>query len=71
MNRKMETQKDFNGLTVNERLFVAGLLERFDDAAREGKRDAMISMLKRVALSESYAARWVDTLLGDDTFFYR
>ena len=31
----------------------------------------MIAMLRKVALPEQYAAQWVDTLLGDSTFFYR
>jgi hypothetical protein len=70
MSRKIETPKDYSGLTVNERLFVSGMLDQFDDAARKRNRETMISMLQRVALPESYAARWVDTLLGDDTFFY-
>ena len=71
MNRKIESAKNYSGLTVNERLFVSGMLDQFYAAARDGKRETMISMLKRVALTESYAVRWVDTLLGDNTFFYR
>jgi len=70
MGKKVEAKKDYNGLTVNERLHVSGLLERFDAAARGRNRKRMIAMLKRVALPEPYAVHWVDTLLGDTTFFY-
>ena len=62
---------DFNGMTVNERLALSGMLEKFDAAARSRQRAAMIAILKRVELSDDYAAQWVDTLLGDTTFFYR
>ncbi len=71
MNRKSDAKQDYNGLTVNERLYTAGLLKRFDAAARRGNRTNMISMLKQVALPENYAAKWVDAQLGDQTFFYR
>jgi hypothetical protein len=70
MSRKNETKKNFNGLTVNERLHLAGLLKRFDAAARRRNRVKMMTLLKQVALPESYAAKWVDAMLGDQTFFY-
>lgn len=38
----------FAGMTVNERLFVAGILDQFDDAARRRDRQAMLAYLKRV-----------------------
>jgi hypothetical protein len=71
MTKKSETKKDYTGLTVNERLMVSGLLSKFDAAARKRNRESMIAMLRKVALPEQYAAKWVDTLLGDSTFFYR
>lgn len=58
-------------MTVNERLFVSGLLERFRNAARRGNRRGMISMLKRLSVSDKYAAQWVDAMLGDSKAFYR
>jgi hypothetical protein len=70
MNKKSET-KNYSGLTVNERLHLAGLLKRFDAAARLRNRNKMMMLLKQVALPENYAAKWVDALLGDQTFFYR
>jgi hypothetical protein len=35
---------NFAGMTVNERLFVAGLLDQWDDACRLRDRDAMIAL---------------------------
>jgi hypothetical protein len=70
MSKKTERKQVYKGLTVNERLMVSGLLEKFHAAAQQRKRDAMIAMLRRVALTEQYATRWVDTMLGDQTFFY-
>lgn len=70
MGRKMDAKKDYSGLTVNERLHVSGMLERFDAAARARNRKRMIDLLKRVSIPEPYAVHWVDTLLGDQTFFY-
>lgn len=71
MNKKATEKKNFEGLTVNERLCVSGLLERFDTAARLRNRKVMIALLKRVSLPEKYAAQWVDALLGDTHFFCR
>ena len=69
MNKKF-SPKDYVGLTVNERLVVSGLLDQFDAAARRRNRDAMLQMLNQLALPPHYADVWVDTLLGDTTFFY-
>jgi hypothetical protein len=71
MKRQISVPQDFTGLNVKERLCIAGLVERFDAAARQGNRATMMAMLKRVSLPKAYATQWVDTLLGDDTFFYR
>jgi hypothetical protein len=70
MGKKVDAKIDYRGLTVNERLHVSGLLEQFDAAAHARNRARMIAMLKRVSLPETYAVQWVDTLLGDQTFFY-
>lgn len=39
---------DYSGMTVNERLFTAGLLDAFDRAACSRNRDEMLSILKQV-----------------------
>jgi hypothetical protein len=71
MKKKADHKRNYSGLTVNERLALSGLWKKFDAAARVRNRDAMIALLRKVALTEQYAALWVDTLLGDSTFFYR
>ena len=53
----------YAGMTVNERLFTAGLFDEFDEAARRRNRDLMIELLKRVEIE---TAEWsVDTILAD------
>ncbi len=42
---------DFAGMTVNERLFVAGLMDSFDKAIAEGNREEVIRILKKVNLN--------------------
>lgn len=39
---------DYSGMTVNERLYVAGLLDKFDAAARSRNRDEMLNILRKV-----------------------
>ena len=58
-------QPDFRGMTVNERLVTAGLLEAWDSAAHARNRAGMISILLRVELSEKDAAWTVDTILAN------
>lgn len=56
---------DFGGMTVNERLYVAGLLEQFDSAIDSGDRQRAIELLVRVEMIETSAAETVDTVLGN------
>lgn len=59
----------FAGMTVNERLFSAGILDQFDAAARRRDRLAMLSLLRRVSLTERQAAETADTILADPSFY--
>ena len=43
--------EDFAGMTVNERLYAAGLLDAFDDAVGRGDKDEAIMLLQKVHLS--------------------
>lgn len=54
---------DYSGMTVNERLFVAGLLEEYEQAARRRDRGAMIEVLARVGVQPPEAT--VDPILAD------
>ena len=56
---------DYAGMTVNERLFEAGLMDAFDAAVRARDRERIISVLMQVALSEEDAAFTTDTILGN------
>jgi hypothetical protein len=50
MERLIE-QDNFAGMTINERLFVAGLMDSFDKAVTENDREGVISILKKVNLN--------------------
>jgi hypothetical protein len=51
------------GMTVNERLFVAGRPAEFDAATRAEDRDRMIEILEALAVAD--AERSVDRILAD------
>jgi len=51
----------FAGMTVNERLFDAALLDAFDDAVRARNRAKIISILKQVFVEN--ADRTADAVL--------
>jgi hypothetical protein len=54
---------DYAGMTVNERLYCAGIMDQWRDAARRRDRDAMIELLKQVDVR---SAAWsVDTMLAN------
>jgi hypothetical protein len=60
-----EERPDYAGMTVNERLYVAGLLSEFEAAIESGDRQQAVEILGRVALGEIGAAETVDTILRD------
>jgi len=50
----MET--NYSGMTVNERLFVGGLLNEFDQAVEKREIDRVIEILKAVEMPDSAIA---------------
>lgn len=58
-------RRDYGGMTVNERLFVAGLVQQFDAAINSGDRQEAIELLRRVALSDAIAGETVDAVLSN------
>jgi len=56
---------NFGGMTVNERLFVAGLLGEWDAAMNVADRSRAIEILTRVDMSEDGAASTVAAVLAD------
>jgi hypothetical protein len=55
---------DFRGMTTNERLAAAGLLESFDAAVRMQDRDRMIELLRRTDLGDE-AIAIAETILAN------
>lgn len=49
------SMKDHNdgGMTVNERLWVSGLMEQFDKAVKKKNRDRVTAILNQVELTGS------------------
>jgi len=54
----------YTGMTMNERLFEAGLVEEFDAAFRARDRAALIDIYSRVGGGE-FAEKSVDTILAN------
>lgn len=42
----------YKGMTVNERLYVSGLIDEFDEAVKEKNITTIVSILKKVELSD-------------------
>jgi len=58
-------------MTVNERLPAAGLLEKFDEAVKSGRRERMIEILIQVETNLDGAMRTADAILAHPTRFGR
>lgn len=50
-------------MTINERLVVCGILDKWDAAVRRSSRSEMIEVLRNVALTEEQAEHTTDTVL--------
>ncbi len=42
----------YAGMTVNERLYVSGLMDEFDEAVKEKKTEMVRAILEKVELTE-------------------
>jgi hypothetical protein len=60
----MENGK-FGGMTVNERLVVARLMEQWDQAAHARDRNTMIEILQQVELPETESVKITDKVLAN------
>jgi len=56
---------DYAGMTVNERLAVAGLMQAFDEAVMARDRSGAIAVLRQVELSDEQAASTTDTIFAN------
>jgi hypothetical protein len=48
----MAGEEDYSGMTVNERLFTAGLLEEWDAATSARDRGHLVAILRQVHVSD-------------------
>ena len=62
---------DYSGMTTNERLFVSGLLDKFDDAVLGRDRVKMIALLTQVDFNSEDASAMSDRILADPTLYGR
>jgi hypothetical protein len=62
-----ERGHEFAGMTVNERLYAAGLMDAFGTAARARDRDRVIGILSEVAIENASAT--ADAILADPARF--
>ena len=46
-------ENKYGGMTVNERLYVSGLLEKFDNAIAQKDINLVIAILEKVELNDS------------------
>ena len=65
----MPARSRYGAMTVNERLFVAGLIEQFDSAAEARDRERLIEILKLVEFTQEEAESIVTGLLADPRQF--
>lgn len=54
-----------HGLTLNERLRVSGLLEKFDTAIQAGDQAAAVTLLVKTGLRKPEAEEKVNNILAD------
>lgn len=60
-------EKDLEGMTVNERLYMLGLMEKFDSAIRSRNKKASESVLIEAKYSEAQASETVAVILNNST----
>ena len=67
--RVTEPNPGYSGMTVNERLAVAGFIGDFDAAIRAGDRQAAIDILCSVEFTPESSAGTVDALYANPVFY--
>lgn len=64
----MTSKKKYSGMTVNERLYEAGLLDNFFNIANKKDRNEMVALLMSVELDRAEAEKTADTILKSPAF---
>lgn len=60
---------DYEGMTVNERLFVTGKLKQFDHAANRRDKAKMVEILCSVEIEMKQANDTVDRFLANPAYY--
>ena len=55
-------ENKYAGMTVNERLYVSGLMDEFDEAVEKKNADKVRAILEKVALTEDSIKPILETL---------
>jgi len=58
------TESKYAGMTVNERLYFAGLIDDFDCAAKARDKKKLIAILMQTDLTEKQATETTEALLA-------
>jgi hypothetical protein len=69
MNIPRPTDQELSGMTVNERLWVCGVFEKWVDAAKRRNREDMVSVLMSVAFTELQAGYTTDAVLKNPAYY--
>ena len=57
--------EQFKGMTVNERLYVSGLINEFEVAVVNKNKEKIIEILKKVEITDEYSIKMIlDSLLA-------
>jgi len=65
MNRQL-TEEEAAGMTVNERLYLSGLMEDFDKAAAERSRSELKSILEKLYLDQESVEAIIRSVLENE-----
>ncbi len=57
-----ENDRNYSGMTVNERLLVSGLMGQFDIAMKDRNKNQIIEILKKIDFEEKAAEQFVNTI---------
>ena len=47
----------YKGMTVNERLYISGLMDEFDQAVKKDDIDKVVNILKKIEITEQSAIK--------------
>ena len=64
----MASEENDSGMTVNERLYAAGLLDAFYRAANKRDKDEMIALLMSIDFERSQAEEAAESIINNPAF---